>query len=39
MEKLSGISADVDNLKKVAKPPGEGNSSLVYSTLQAQSVL
>ena len=37
-QKLIGVSADVENLKKAAKPPGEGNSGLVHSTLLTQSV-
>ena len=36
--KLSGVSADMEKLKKVAKLPGEGNSSLVHSTQMTQSV-
>ena len=34
----AGISADVENLKKVAKLPGEGNSGLVHSTPLTLSV-
>ena len=36
-EKLSSVSADVENLK-AAKPPEEANSGLVHSTPRTQSV-
>ena len=31
-QKLLGVTADVEDLKKVAKPPEERNSGLVLST-------
>ena len=36
--KLSGVTANVESLKKAAKLPEERNSGLVHSTPMAQSV-
>ena len=37
-QKLSGVSATMENLKKAAKSPGKGNSGLVHSTPLTQNV-
>ena len=37
-QKLSGVSANVENLKMVTKLPGEGNSDSLHSNPQTQSV-
>ena len=37
-QKLSGVSAAMENLKKAVKPPGKGNSGLVHSTPLTQNV-